>query len=229
MSGIHRRQLSDGTDIVWTVPLSGMGHVADEQPLPYLQRHGIELTPRYGGEEQNLQSGLLSLPLPYGYVASGWPWRQRLFNLTRRRINIYWRNFLKDFNHNDGLFHLLEQLDYHETKDGFHGYSPCLTFQRTFVFYSNGIDVRDRLNFKCNIHFSELHLCPWVDFVYPAQKKFLSIKPTMPANYQKQIKSSTGIAVLNFHTTSDVTFLKGDSCSWDISYRLNDGSGDNYA
>ena len=92
MHDLKRHQLADGVEAVWAVPSSGFGHVADELPLPFLTRSGLEQTPRFGGEESELISGQLSLPAPYGYLDRPWPWQQRLFNLPRRRANIYWRN-----------------------------------------------------------------------------------------------------------------------------------------
>jgi len=220
MSGIQKRQLADGTDVVWTVPLSGMGHVADEQPLPYLQRHGVELTPRFGGEEQNPQSGLTSLPLPYGYLANPWPWRQRLFNLPRRRINIYWRNIFKDATRSDRLFHFLTQLNFCETRDGFQGSSPSLIYQRAFTLGGNTIEVNDTIEFKENLHFAELYLCPWAELQTDEANDNCRIKTSMRANHSFSIDSSTGTANWNAHKVVAAKYKKGDRLNWAYSYQI---------
>ena len=220
MSGIQRRQLADGTDVVWAVPLSGMGHVADEQPLPYLQRHGVELTPRFGGEERNPQSGLISLPLPYGYLATGWPWRQRLFNFPRRRSNIYWRNIFIDSTRKDGLFHFLEQLNYYETNDGYQGKSPCMIYKRVFTLSNNRIDVSDTVVFKRNIHFSELYLCPWAEFQSDGVNNKCRVQPSMKANHSYSINASSGTANWYAHKVVDAKYQKSDCLDWFYRYQI---------
>ena len=220
MSGIQRRQLADGTDVIWTVPLSGMGHVADEQPQPYLQRHGVELTPRFGGEEHLLESGPLSLPLPYGFLATQWPWRQRLFNLPRRRINIYWRNIFKDATRKDRLFHFVDQLKYREINDGFVGESPSLSFERKFSLGTNTLEVSDTLIFKDRLHFSELYLCPWAGFMERQASTTCCIQPSLAPNYTRPIKSSTGTALWHAHRLSNAHFDKGDHVDWNYSYKI---------
>lgn len=218
MSSIQRRQLTDGTDVVWAIPLSGMGHVADEQPLPYLHKHGVELTPRFGGEEQYSKSGLTSLPLPYGYLANSWPWRQRIFNLPRRRINIYWRNIFKDATRNDRLFHFLTQLNYFEINNGFQGHSPSVTFQRVFSVSDNSIEVHDSIEFKENIHFLEFYLCPWAEFQTEAASYKCKISTSMKANHSYLIESSSGIAIWNARKVVDVKYKKGDRLAWSYSF-----------
>jgi len=37
---IERRRLDAATEALWALPSSGYAHVADEQPLPYIQRPG---------------------------------------------------------------------------------------------------------------------------------------------------------------------------------------------
>lgn len=220
MSGIQKRQLADGTDVIWTVPLSGMGHVADEQPQPYLQRSGLELTPRFGGEERHPQSGLTSLPFPYGYLTHQWPWRQRLFNLPRRRVNIYWRNLFKDPTRADRLFHFLEQLEYCETGHGYRGSSPSVNYQRSFKLTANTIEVNDAIEFKDKLHFSELYLCPWAEFQANDMNSQCLVVPSMVANHSHPISSSTGTAIWHAHKLIDVKYKKGDRITWAYTYHI---------
>lgn len=220
MSEVQRRQLVDGTDVIWAVPLSGMGHVADEQPQPYLQRCGIELTPRFGGEENHQQSGMTSLPLPYGYLATKWPWRQRLFNLPRRRVNIYWRNIFKNATRGDHLFHFLEQLEYFETSHGYQGNSPSVSYQRSFMLTPKTVEVNDVIEFKDNLHFSELYLCPWAEFQANDMTTKCQIMPSMAANHSRPISSSTGAAIWHAHKVLDVKYKKGDRLTWAYTYRI---------
>lgn len=220
MNGIHRRQLRDGTDVIWAVPLSGMGHVADEQPLPYLQQHGIELTPRFGGEEHLAESGTNSLPLPYGLLATQWPWRQRIFNLSRRRINIYWRNIFRDATRKDGLFHFLEQLKYRETHEGYTGQSPLLHFHRTFTLEACTIKVDDTLEFKDHLHFTEIYLCQWAEFQVPETGPRCRIQTSLAPNQTRSIKSSTGTATWHAHKLSNAQFARGDRVSWSYIYQV---------
>ena len=220
MSGIQRHQLADGTDVVWAVPLSGMGHVADEQPLPYLQKQGVELTPRFGGDEQNPQSGLTSLPMPYGYLATAWPWKQRLFNLPRRRAHIYWRNIFKDATRSDRLFHFLDQLDYYETSNGFHGKSPSLIYRRSFTLTANTIEVSDSVEFKDSLHFAVLYLCPWAEFETRNEVNRCRIQPSMKPNHSYTINSSSGMANWHGCRVDDVKYKKGDRLAWAYSYQI---------
>ncbi len=220
MSGIQRRRLADGTDVIWAVPLSGMGHVADEQPQPYLHRCGMELTPRFGGEELHKESGITSLPLPYGYLSTQWPWRQRLFNLQRRRINIYWKNIFRDFTRTNRFFHFLEQLDFSETTQGFVGTSPTLIFQRTFEINENSIDVIDTIEFKLDLQFSELYLCPWAELKEPDSITRCRIKPTLTENHTHTIQSATGAAYWHAYKVSDTKYKKGDRMSWAYNYQI---------
>lgn len=220
MSGIQRCRLPDGTNVVWAVPLSGMGHVADEQPLPYIQRRGVELTPRFGGEEQQRESGLTSLPVPYGYLAGRWPWRQRIFNFPRRRINIYWRNIFKDATRKDRLFHFIEQLEFIPTSHGFAGSSPLLKYRRSFQIGTNCIDVSDVIEFREDLHFAELYLCPWADFQTIDSSTKCHIQPTITANYFKPIKSSTGAACWHAHKVLDAKYRRGDRLTWEYKYLI---------
>lgn len=220
MSALKRHQLPNGTDVVWAVPLSGMGHTADEQPLPYLHRCGIELTPRYGGEESQPESGLKSLPIPYGFLSTGWPWRQRLFNLPRRRINIYWRNIFRDATRKDRLFHFIEQLKYRETKQGFIGNSPSLSYERTFRLENNSIIVNDTITFKDRLHFSELYLCPWAEFQNDNHGPRCHINPSLAPNHSHPISSSTGSANWRAHKLLNIQYDKGDHVDWNYTYSI---------
>lgn len=154
---IVRHRLDDQTEVIWATPTSGYGHLADEQALPYLHRSGRELTPRFGGEESLPECGPQTLGLPFGTLAHAWPLRQRLFNLPRGRINLYWRNVFKSRCNPDKLFFFLSQLDFLPTSEGFVGECPLLSFERRFAFASASVQVTDRVVFKVPVSFSRFH------------------------------------------------------------------------
>lgn len=221
MSKIIKNKLSNGVEIIWAVPLSGFGHVADEQPLPYLHINNNELTPRFGGEEANVESALPSLPLPFGKLSEDWPIRQKIFNASRKKVNIYWRNIFKSFCRRDRVFYFAEQLNYLSIKNGFLGESPVLSFKRTFQIKNNSIFVEDKIIFKVDIKFEEFFLCPWAEF--PREKSFMVcfISSSLPVNYTKTIKSSSGQALWHANRVNDVFYKKGDIITWNYLYQVN--------
>lgn len=220
MSGIHRKQLSNGVQVIWATPLSGFGHIADEQPLPYLHCSNLELTPRFGGEEKFKSSGINSLPVPYGRLMGRWPWKQRLFNLLRRRINIYWRNILQHRTRSDKMFYFIEQLDFQETIDGFIGRSPMLDFSRSFSLKENTIKVNDILIFNMDITFDEFYLCPWAELEMSRSDIYCQITPSLPGNYKFPIQSSSGNAIWHAHKMYNVKFNKNEELSWNYLYQI---------
>lgn len=220
MIGIHKKQLSNGVQVIWSTPLSGFGHIADEQPLPYLHSNNIELTPRFGGEEQCESSGIDSIPLPYGKLTNTWPWRQRLFNLLRRRVNIYWRNILQSRCRSDRYFYIIEQLKFKEVIDGFVGYSPVLDFYRSFVFQDNEIIVNDKIIFNMTVAFDEFYACPWAEFDSYNSEMYCQITPSLIGNYRFPIQSSSGNAIWHAHKMNNVQFNKGEILSWNYQYQV---------
>lgn len=151
---IRLTHLAPDNSVLWAVPLSGYGHVADEQPLPYLHLAGDEATPRFGGEASQAGCGLDSVGLPQGKLAEPWPWRQRLFNLPRRNVNQYWRNLTQSRCRSGGTFHLLEQLRFRAQGNGFVGNCPLLTFDRQFELTLGRITVIDTLLFRRPLSFA---------------------------------------------------------------------------
>jgi len=107
---IFQHKLDGGASVIWAVPLSGYGHIADEQPLPYIHYKGNELTPRFGGEEGQAGCGLHTTGLPWGTLKNRWPLSQRIFNTFRRNINIYWRNIFVSRCRAENFFIFLNNL-----------------------------------------------------------------------------------------------------------------------
>jgi hypothetical protein len=220
-SGIQRRQLANGTEVVWATPLSGFGHVADEQPLPYLQRAGTELSPRFGGEESDSRCNIASLPMPYGRLATPWPWEQRLFNISRRRVNVYWRNVARSMCRDDLMFFFIEQLKYRATESGFAGVCPLLSYRRNFAINHNTVVVVDAITFKRSMRFNHIFLCPWVDFLKNDSSIRCTIEPSLSPNYKKEIKSSTGTSSWNAKKILNPQFEAGQTLVWKYIYRVN--------
>lgn len=155
---IARRHIGAGTEVAWATPTSGYGHVADEQPLPYIHRDGLELTPRFGGEESLPTCAPETAGLPRGILAEGWPTRQRLFNVTRRSANLYWRNLFRSRTPADRRFLFLHQLDFRPRDDGFVGACPLLRLERRFLVGAQAVEVRDTVTFERPVRFSSLDL-----------------------------------------------------------------------
>lgn len=213
---VYKETLKCGAEVVWSVPLSGFGHVADEQPLPYIHFNGIELTPRYGGEEALTSSSIQSLPLPYGKLKKKWPIQQRLFNLTRKKINIYWRNIFATFCKNDNIFHFLEQLNFIGNQKGFIGVSPLLVFSRSFEFNNDGVTVNDKIKFLKNIEFEYFYLSTYAEF----PNSFCKIQVNQDTNNDKVISSSTGKAIWKAKLLNNVKFKAGEEVSWQYQYQI---------
>lgn len=220
---IFHRQLDDLTQVIWAKPTSGFGHLADEQPLPYLHRNDLELTPRFGGEEATPVCSPKTAGLPYGVLDQAWPIRQRIFNFPRRPINLYWRNILRSRAESDGGFLFLNQLRFSAEKDGFTGASPILTFKRKFVLGGDSVRVEDVTTFRLPVKFSRFYpvvvplfpewgldgnKAPWLDcsgFV---------LKP------RGRQQSSAGNAVLWSEGLTNVGFAAGDKIERSYTYRL---------
>ncbi|NBD19545.1 hypothetical protein GTZ97_02505 [Aquabacterium fontiphilum] len=148
------RQLSPRVTAAWATPTSGYGHVADEQPLPFLTADGLELTPRFGGEPGQPGTERAQLGLPYGVLDQAWPLRQRLFNWPRRRVNLYWRELFRTRTPADGRLLILDQLSFRSTPDGFEGASPILAFRRAISGGPDHLTVVDHLSFRTALRFA---------------------------------------------------------------------------
>lgn len=213
---VYKKKLKCGAEVVWSVPLSGFGHVADEQPLPYIHFNGVELTPRYGAEEALITSSIESLPLPYGKLKNNWPIQQRFYNLIRKRINIYWRNIFSTFCRNDKLFYFIEQLKFTGNRHGFCGKSPLLIFDRSFTFSDDCITVNDKIKFLERIEFEYLHVSPYAEFLISS----CEIQVNQDINNEKLISSSTGKAIWKSKLLNNVIFNSGEEISWQYQYQI---------
>lgn len=147
-------RLSPRSTVVWAVPTSGYGHAADEQPLPFISVDGYELTPRFGGEPGQAGTDRSLLGLPFGVLAQSWPWRQRCFNLPRRRMNLYWREMFRSRTPPDKSLLFVDQLSFRPSPHGFEGSSPILFFRRTFTGGDHHLTVYDRVEFRMALHFA---------------------------------------------------------------------------
>jgi hypothetical protein len=217
---IEKKSISNDVSVVWATPLSGYAHTADEQPMPYLHCPNGELTPRFGGEEADARSNKASLPLPFGTLMGGWPMCQRIYNLPRRNLNIYWRNLFKSRTVKDEKFYFIEQLDFRKCDSGFHGESPLLNFSRTFTLSIDSVRVSDRIIFKRQVSFSDIHLCTWAMFEQEPSGVRCEITPSLPANYIVPIQSSTGAAKLLAHRIENITMERGQDISWHCVYKV---------
>lgn len=235
LEGVENADLGDGVVAAWGVPLSGYGVTADEQPLPYVCDEGRELTPRYGGEAGCVGTGVDTLPLPSGVLSQRWPARQRLFNLARRRVNLYWRNLFRSCCSTDGTFHFVEQLTFGEAASGFRGRSPIVEFSRVFTFGRLEIRVADRIRFRRPLHFSVFH--PVVVALFPECEVRLNGATVTPGQTvddagtgatfecagfdlspQGEVVSSTGRATLWKETVENVSFHRGDEVQRHYSF-----------
>ncbi len=151
---IECRHLDSETEVVWATPTSGYGHLADEQPLPFIYFRGLGITPQFGGEVGWVECGPTRLGLPYGLLSQSWPLAQRVFNIPRRSLNLYWRNAFSSRCRTDRLFFLHEQLDFAPIGSGFRGTCPLMHFERTFHLGKGVAKVRDVLVFRKALDFA---------------------------------------------------------------------------
>lgn len=203
---------NDIYEAIWATPLSGYGHISDEQPLPYIHMSGKEMTPRFGGENVSLKD----LPLPYGVISSNWPLKQRIFNLFRKRINIYWRELFKSFTRKDNLFSLYQQCNFYQTSTGFKGVSPVVEFERIFTFSDYRIDIIDTLTFLTKMDFSEFIYCNFSENI----ESLIKITSSENLNFTSSFTSSTGEAHIKGVKLENISFLSGESLQCHLQYHL---------
>lgn len=219
---IIKIKLSESIQGFWAVPLSGYGHTADEQPMPYLENEGIALTPRFGGEENKTESNNESLPLPKGKLKTKWPLAQRIFNLFRRRINIYWRNVFKTHTRIDKQFLFIEQLNYQEIKNGFKGECPLVTFVRTFEIEETVLIVKDIITFKKNVEFTEFEYAMTPILRCNAKKTtHIDSDVDVEQNHVYPIQSSTGLAEMKSKKLENTIFKKGQLLEVRFRYKVS--------
>ncbi len=204
------------TEGFWAIPTSGYGHLCDEQPLPYLRNNYGDLTPRLGGEnnENNYSSEII--PLPYGKLTNKWPIIQRIFNINRRKINIYWRNIYKSRCNPERIFFFYDQLNYKPIENGFKGESPLVFIKRIFSVSKIDILIEDKIIFKENIKFDYFHLNSYLDL----QNEYIRIETTYDCNFFKRFKSSTGNAVFRSFIKRNCKFNKNQTIKYKYRYQI---------
>ena len=204
------------TEGFWAIPTSGYGHICDEQPLPYLRNNYGDLTPRLGGEnnENNYSSEII--PLPYGKLKNKWPTIQRIFNINRRKINIYWRYIYKSRCNSERIFFFYDQLNYKSIKNGFKGECPLVFFKRIFSVTKIDIIIQDEILFKKNIEFEYFHFNSYLDL----QSKNIRIETTYECNFLKRFKSSTGNGVFRSFIKRDCIFKKNQIIKYKYRYQI---------
>lgn len=156
MRQLQIERLPEGVEVLWAVPTSGYGHVADEQALPRILDQGLELTPSMSGDPTQCPPDIIGLP--HGKLNQAWPMRQRLFNLPRRSVNLYWREAFQSRCRSDGHFRFWEQLDFQAVPGGFRGRSPVAKFDRQFRLSTRSLIVDDVIEFRSALRFSEFSL-----------------------------------------------------------------------
>jgi len=228
-------------NVFWAVPTSGFGEPCDEQPLPLIVGPDGAETPRYGGQAGWDGTGWETLPLPSGRLAQPWPFSQRLFNLPRRRVNLYWRHAFQSRTPADGQFLFATQLSYRATPSGFVGRCPLVRFERQFRLEDEAIRVVDRIRFRRRLRFATF--TPVVIALFPETKKgpglFCAKHPSGRSGKIDQVpfsvclevdgfrltqigclRSSTGDAVLWGERLEDVCFQAGHELRRVYRYHL---------
>jgi len=206
-------------NVFWAVPTSGYGEPCDEQPLPFIAGPHEAETPRYGGEAGWPGTGWETLPLPSGRLAQPWPLAQRLFNLPRRRVHLYWRNLFRSRTPADRQLLFATQLSFRATRSGFAGRCPLVRFEREFHSEEEAIRVVDRIRFLKRLRF-EL-FTPVVIALFPETPVIESAPSRRPDRLCLEVdgfrlaklgghRSSTGEAVLWGEQLEDVCFRRGD-------------------
>ncbi len=217
----NKTTLPCGAQVVWVAPTGGFGHIADEQPMPYINFNHIPLTPRFGGEESEPESSIVSLPLPWGVFQERWPFAQKLFNLFRRRINIYWRNLFNSFNRNDRKFFFAQQLKYVSYRDYFEGSCPLVRFRRAFSYIDNEVLVSDIIQFKRDVYFSYFNYAMLPSFDMSIGSPVIcEVSCDVTANRECEITSSTGRSVLRYKQMGNKRFNKGDTLKVAYHYKV---------
>lgn len=212
-------RLNCGAEVIWCVPLGGFAHAADEQPWPYIEYLGIELTPRYGGEECFTESGYYSLPLPRG-VMPRWPMQQSLFNFFRRRVNIYWRNLFSSQDNLRPYFLFAQQLSFHRTDNGYTGSSPLLIFERSITAHDCGVVINDLIVFKMDVFFDHFIYGIHPELERSAAESGISLWKDIDVNHEFLISSSTGHWRMYGHRVDAVKFNKDDRISSCFKYEF---------
>ena len=211
------------TDLLWATPTSGYGHDADEQPLPYLHVGSLELTPRFGGEPGSLPLAFQAVGLPYGFLGTGWPVSQRMFNTPRRRVNLYWKELLRSRCPKDGCFLFRDQLAFKATAEGFRGDSPLISFRRSFRVGAGVIEVRDSISFKVDLRFEPFF--PLTIPLFPEwsigtdSPRSLNLSESLGLVCAGDAISPTGRVILWQESIQNLSAQKGETLSRAYFYR----------
>ncbi len=221
---IFQRKLGGGATVIWATPLSGYGHIADEQPLPYIHYKGNELTPRFGGEEGQVGSEPHTVGLPWGVLKNKWPLKQRIFNIFRKNINIYWRNIFVSRCKVDDFFYFLEQLEYKPSLQGFTGECPLIHFERKFFIEGASVQVEDTIVFKRSVSF-EVFYPVNIPLFDSSLIKFTSKKSLIKKGNQC---SSAGEAVMHVLKKNNTKFKKGSTLIYQYKYEINKNNTANF-
>lgn len=222
---IEHRCLDGRTDVMWAVPTSGFGHLADEQPLPFIYRDGVGLTPQCGGDAALVDCGPTRVGLPYGLLRGNWPLAQRVFNLPRRSLNLYWRNAFKSRSRRDRLFFFHEQLNFVPTASGFQGECPFIRFERRIWPEKGAVTVTDDLVFLKSIDFEWFApvilplFSEWSVNGGALPRVDLEGIPLQSSGFQC---SAGGIATLWMERLEQASFAAGQSLRRIYSYRWAD-------
>ncbi|MCE8014830.1 hypothetical protein HOP62_01925 [Halomonas sp. MCCC 1A17488] len=213
-------QLSPNITITWATPLGGYGHVADEQPLPYICMNGREMTPRFGGEEGPCETSVQTLPLPSGVLHSKLPIKDRIVNVSKRRVNIYWRNGFHSFVDNV-RFWFIEQLRFRKVDNGFVGESSLVRFERLFSVDRTccEIVVSDIIQAKLDMLFKDFHYAHCAEL--KGLEEDIKIRQDTKPTSEVTLYSSTGEGCLRYTSMDCLNLQKNQKLISTITYRLH--------
>ncbi|XKE47224.1 hypothetical protein LG302_08890 [Halomonas organivorans] len=211
---------SPNISVTWATPLSGYGHVADEQPLPFISMDGRELTPRFGGEEGDSETLHQTLPLPSGVLKSPLPLRDRLANLGKRRVNIYWRNVFHPFVKQDRYW-FIEQLRFRRIEKGFVGESSLIRFERwvTVNRSRNEIVVSDIIQAKQEISFQDFHYAHCAEM--KTNQENMKIRVVPDPIQETMISSSSGEGRLRYTAIDFLNLGKNQKLTSTVNYQFD--------
>ena len=212
-------RLNNFVEGFWALPTSGFGNICDEQPLPYFKYKNIDISPRLGGELGQNNYDEKIIPLPYGKLKNVWPIKQRLFNLNRKRTNLYWKKFFENRCPKNKLFTFNSQLNFYFKNMDIYGYSPLINFIREFKIKENSLKVIDKIKFKKNLDFDYFIINPLIRLNLN-EPDLMRIKTSLKHNMMINFRSSTGDAIYTSHRMNNCKFKKGNEIHTEIFYRF---------
>ena len=220
---IFQHKLDGGASVIWAMPMSGYGHIADEQPLPYIHYKGNELTPRFGGEEGQAGCEPHTVGLPWGVLKDEWALKQRIFNIFRKNINIYWRNIFVSRCRADKNFYFLEQLNYKPLSQGFSGECPLIHFERKFFIEDASVQIEDTIIFKKPVSFEVF--CPVNIPLFEDENAHLceaTVRLESDIKFTNSALQCSAAGTASLHTVKleNASFIHGDRLSYRYAYHL---------